>query len=344
MSGPSILIVADAGPNVGGGHVMRSLTLAQALAAEGAECRFAASPEAVAVLAAFAPDMPIVRVASAAPQHVTQAVAAERCDAVVFDHYGLAASDHAAMAKGRPALAIDDLADRPLGADLVLDSGPARRAQDYDGLVPETARLLLGPNYAPVRPQFAALREAALARRGGGPVGRILISLGLTDVGGITARLADRVRPKATAAGVDVVLGAEAPSLAALKRIARHDPRLALHVDSAEMALLAANADLAIGAAGSSAWERCVVGLPSLMVVLADNQRAAAQALAEAQAALVVDAAAADFEDLFDRALARLLRDADLRVQLAGTSAAVCDGLGAPRVAEAFLKLIAARR
>src|SRR5689334_20085093 len=113
MSGPSILIVADAGPTVGGGHVMRSLTLAQALAGEGADCRFAASPDAVALLAAFAPDTPILRVASSAPQHLTQAVAGERFDAVVFDHYGLSASDHAAMAKGRPALAIDDLADRP---------------------------------------------------------------------------------------------------------------------------------------------------------------------------------------------------------------------------------------
>lgn len=344
MSGPSILLVADAGAAVGGGHVMRSLTLAQALASEGADCRFAATPAALALLASFAPDMPIVRVASSTPQDLTQAVAGERFEAVVFDHYGLSASDHAAMAKGRPALAIDDLADRPLGADLVLDSGPARRAQDYDGLVPETARLLLGPHYAPVRPQFAALREAALARRDGGPVTRILVSLGLTDLGGITARLADRLRPKAGAAAIDVVLGAEAPSLAGLKRIARHDPRLALHVDSPQMAELTAQADLAIGAAGSSMWERCVLGLPSLMVVLADNQRGAARALADAEAALVVDAGAGDFDDQFDRSLARLLRDADLRVRLAATSAAVCDGLGAPRVAEAFLKLIAARR
>jgi UDP-2,4-diacetamido-2,4,6-trideoxy-beta-L-altropyranose hydrolase len=344
MSGPSILFVADAGPDVGGGHVMRSLTLSRALAAEGAECRFAAGPDALALLASFAPDTAIVRVASAAPQDLTQAVAGERFDAVVFDHYGLSASDHSAMAKGRPALAIDDLADRPLAADLVLDSGPARRAQDYDGLVPETARLLLGPHYAPVRPEFAALREAAMGRRDGGPVTRILLSLGLTDVGGITARLADRLRPKAGAAAIDIVLGAQAPSLAALQRIARHDARLALHIDSPAVAQLAAEADIAVGAAGSSAWERCVVGLPSLMVVLADNQRGAAQALAEAEAALVVDANAPDFEDQFDRLLARLLRDAELRAGLARASAAVCDGLGAPRVAEAFLKLIAARR
>jgi UDP-2,4-diacetamido-2,4,6-trideoxy-beta-L-altropyranose hydrolase len=343
MSGPSILFVADAGLEVGGGHVMRSLTLALALAAEGAQCRFVAGPAAAALLASFAPDMPKARVASSAAQDLTQAVAAERFDAVVFDHYGLSASDHQAMAKGRPALVIDDLADRPLAADLILDSGPARRSQDYDGLVPETARLLLGPHYAPVRPGFAALREAALARRGG-PVGRVLVSLGLTDVGAITARLVDRVRPKIGGAALDVVLGAEAPSLAGLKRIARHDPRLSLHVDSADMAQLAGQADLAVGAAGSSAWERCVMGLPSLMVVVADNQRAAAQALAEREAALVVDLRDPAFEDQFDRLFARLMRDGPLRARIGQASAEVCDGLGAPRVAEAFLKVIAARR
>jgi UDP-2,4-diacetamido-2,4,6-trideoxy-beta-L-altropyranose hydrolase len=248
------------------------------------------------------------------------------------------------MAKERPALAIDDLADRALSADLVLDSGPARRAQDYDGLVPETARLLLGPQYAPVRPAFAQLREAALARRGGEAVGRVLVSLGLTDVGGVTERVLERVRPKIGSAGLDVVLGADAPSLPALSRIARRDDRMVLHVDSPDMALLVANADIGVGAAGSSAWERCALGLPSLTVVLAENQRPAARALAEREAALVTDSAAPDFDAAFDRALMRLMTDPDLRRRLSEASAEVCDGLGAPRVAEALLKLIAARR
>ena len=344
MSGPSILFVPDAGPAVGGGHVMRSLTLAGALAAEGAACRFAAAPAAAALLDAFAPQAQRIPVASSAAQDLTQAVGGERFDAVVFDHYGLSASDHAAMAKGRPVLAIDDLADRPLAADLVLDSGPARRAQDYDGLVPETARLLLGPQYAPVRPEFAELRAGALGRRGGEGVGRVLVSLGLTDVGGVTERVLERLRPRVSAVGIDVVLGSQAPSLAGLTKIARRDERLALHVDSADMAWLTANADVGIGAAGSSAWERCALGLPSLMVVLADNQRQAAAALAEREAALVVDAAQPDFDAAFDRALMRLLTDPVLRRALSAASAEVCDGLGAPRAAEAFLKLIAARR
>lgn len=342
MSGPSILFVVDAGPEVGGGHVMRSLTLAGALEAEGASCRFVAPPEAAAILAAFAPEITRVDAASPSSDDLARAVSPETFDAIVFDHYGLSEVDHSAMAQGKPILVIDDLADRPLGADLVLDSGPARRAEDYNGLTSDSARLLLGPQYAPVRPEFAALRDTALAWRGE-PVSRVLVSLGLTDLDGITARVVERLRPKVSDVGIDIVLGAEAPSLASLTKIARRDTRIVLHVDSPHMARLTAEADIAIGAAGSSTWERCTLGLPTLMLVLAENQRAAAAPLAEREAALVVDADAANFEALFDRALMRLTTDAALRRQLAAASAELCDGQGAPRVAEVFLKLIAAR-
>ena len=342
MSGPQILFVVDAGAEVGGGHVIRSLTLAGALEAKGASCIFLAPPAVGAILDAFAPGAPRIEVASADPADLAAAVGSKIFAAVVFDHYGLSAGDHRAMAGDTPALVVDDLADRPLGADIVVDSGPARRAQDYDLLIPETARLLLGPAYAAVRPEFAALRDTALAWRGE-PVGRVMVSLGLTDVGGVTGRVVERLRPRLTGEGIDVVMGAEAPSLPGITRLARRDTRLAIHIDTPHMARLTAEADVAIGACGSSAWERCTLGLPSVMVVLADNQRPAARALAELGGALVVDIEDPKFDDLLDRALMRLLTDAALRRDLAQKSAAVCDGLGAPRVAEAFLQLIASR-
>src|SRR5437879_4866603 len=113
MSSPSILFVVDAGPAVGGGHVMRSLTLAGALEAQGAPCRFVSPPQAQAILAAFAPEVQQVPAASTSPGDLVAAVQAERFDAIVFDHYGLSGDDQRAMAQGKPALAIDDLADRP---------------------------------------------------------------------------------------------------------------------------------------------------------------------------------------------------------------------------------------
>ena len=342
MNGPRVLFVVDAGATVGGGHAMRSLTLAGAMQGQGAICEFVSPPAVEAILGAFAPQIERTDAISSSAQDLASAVANARFDAVVFDHYGLCEADHRLIGRSKPTLVIDDLADRPLGADLVLDSSPARRAEDYDGLVAEGARLLLGPQYAPVRPEFAALRQKALAWRDE-PVRRILVSLGLTDVDAITARVVERLRPRVTETGIDVVLGSDTPSMASLTKIARRDTRIILHVDSPHMARLTAEADIAIGAAGSSTWERCTLGLPTLMLVLAANQRAAARTLADRAAALVLDPSAPDFENQFDRALMRMTSDAALRRQLAASSAELCDGQGAPRVAEAFLKLVAAR-
>lgn len=339
MTVPRILFVCDAGPEVGGGHVMRSLTLAAALAARGAACVFLAPPAVGRVLEAFAPQAGRAPAASTAAADLVEAAARLAADAVVFDHYGLGAEAHRAIARGRPALAIDDLADRPLAADLVLDSGPARLVRDYDGLLPAGARVLAGPAFAPVRDAFVALRAEALARRGGA-VARVLVSMGLTDVGAITARVVERLLPLLGQARLDVVAGAGAPSLPALQALAADDPRLVLHVDAQDMARLTLEADVAVGAAGSTTWERCVLALPSLLVVLADNQREAALAMARADAALVVEANAPDFAERLAEGVGRLLSDAGLRAGLAARSTGVCDGLGAGRVAEAFLALI----
>ncbi|CAN5463522.1 UDP-2,4-diacetamido-2,4,6-trideoxy-beta-L-altropyranose hydrolase [soil metagenome] len=359
---PRVLFVVDAGPSVGGGHVMRSLTLARALENEGARCVFLAPPAVTGLLEAFGPDMARIAVDEATTAELAEVAArqAQAFDAMVIDHYGLLDADHAlisqiegALRPGegrderktyRPTLVIDDLANRPLAADLMLDSGPARRAEDYDGLLPPRAELLLGPHYAPVRPAFAALRKAALARRSQAlPVRRILVSLGLTDVGAITGRVVELMLPMTGAATLDVVLGAGAASLPRLRDLAQAEPRLVLHVDSQHMPRLTLDADLAVGASGSSSWERCVLALPTLSLILADNQRQAAEALAEADAILALDVAAPGFERAFKTELRRLIDEPLLRDQLSTASAAVCDGRGAARVAERFVALIATR-
>ncbi len=284
----------------------------------------------------FAPEMAQVPAATAEPRDLAKAVEAASFDAIVFDHYGLTEREHRAMSQGWPVLVIDDLADRPLGADLLVDAGPARRVGDYDGLLPDEARLLLGPGYAPVRPGIRrpARGRARLARRTGRPPAGVAgPDRPRRDhrPGGRAPAAADRRDRPSTSCSAP-----RAPSLPGLTKVARRDARLTLHVDTPHMARLTAEADIAVGAAGSSTWERCTLGLPSVLVILADNQRPAAQALAERGAALVVDAAAPDFEAALDRVLRRLLTDADLRRDLAARSAEICDGQGAPRVAEAL--------
>lgn len=339
---PRVLFIADAGPEAGGGHLMRSLTLAEALSVRGAACAFLATPQAAGMLATFAPAMSRIDTPGTDRASLAAALAGQGFDALVFDHYRLARPDHEALAGGRACLVIDDLANRPLGADIVLDAGPSRRPLDYTLLTDGDTRLLLGPEFAPVRSRFAALRGSSLSRRDG-PVRRVLVTMGLSDVGGVTGRVVDRLRPRLGDVAIDVVLASQAPSLRALSRMAVHDRRLQLHVDATDMATLLHEADFVISAAGSTVWEICTLGLPSAIVIVAENQRAAAQALGERGAALVIDAGDPAFEGALDRAIMRLVTDATQRAHLSQAAASVCDGQGAGRTAEALLQVIAAR-
>jgi len=329
---PRVLFFADAGPNVGGGHVMRCLTLAQALVARGAVCGFVATPSAAEVLDAFA-DEGIERVAE---EDVAAAARNWPASVVVVDHYGFDRTEETRLrAVGPLLIAMDDLR-RAHDCDLVLDSNLGRTAADYPGI--ET---LAGPDFALVRPAFAQRRAGALARRAQDAApSRLMISLGLTDVAAITARVVAAVLPVCAGLAVDVVLGAGAASLARLQALAAADARLSLHVNTQAMPDLTAAADLAIGAGGSSVWERCCLGLPAITVVLADNQRPNAAALETAGAALALEAGAEDFEDRLRSALRRLAEDAPLRQAMSAAAAALCDGGGAERVADRLLARI----
>ena len=318
MTSPRILFVCDAGPGVGGGHVMRCLTLAGALRLRGAACAFVRTPEAADILARYAPDMSMVDGESQA-------------DLVVLDSYRMAPATEAVWrGLAKQLVVIDDLG-RPHDADLVLDPSFGREARDYAAPV-----VLAGPGYALVRPEFAAARTVALGRRTE-PVRRCLVSLGLTDVGGITGRVA--VALAASGLALDVVVGAGAPSLPALEALAA-DGRVTLHVDTEDMAGLITRADLAVGAGGSSVWERSCLGLPAVTLILADNQRDGAMNLDEAGVTLALDARWPGLEARLVEAVGRLIGGDGLRARLSAASAALCDGQGADRAVVEMLRLL----
>jgi UDP-2,4-diacetamido-2,4,6-trideoxy-beta-L-altropyranose hydrolase len=344
MAATRILVFPDSGPRIGGGHVMRCLTLARALSAHGAACAFAATPQVQAILQAFgAPDIEVLPVCGEpVGAAATAANWAQSWDAdwVLLDHYFITPEQEAALRAGRRLAVLDDLPGRSRTADLLVDSAYGRDAEAYRPLLPKGAVILTGPAYAPVRPEFAVRRSAALARRReGGHLRHVLIALGLTDVDGVTARVVGALRPMLGDLILDVVVGSGAGSLAGLCAAAKTDPHLRLHVDSHAMAELMATADIAIGAGGSSTWERATLGLPAATVILAENQRPMAQALKAAGLTLTADIADPNFEDDLIAALHRLIADAALRRSMSEAAAAACDGLGADRAAKALLAL-----
>ncbi len=235
-------------------------------------------------------------------------------------------------------LAIDDLADRPHDCDLLLDQNLGRAPEDYGGLVPEATRLLIGPQYALLRPEFARARPAALARRAeGGPVRRILVSMGLTDAANATATAIEALAglPEIASGEIEVraVLGHAAPHLSTIEAKAagmvQSGARVSVLVEPPDMAAEMAAADLCVGAGGSSSWERCCLGLPTIVVVVAENQRSGAEALAAAGAALSCPDATSGALSL---EASGMIRDRASRSRLGDAAARLTDGGGARRV------------
>ena len=181
----------------------------------------------------------------------------------------------------------------------------------------------------------------ALARRQPGThVRRILVTLGLTDLGGITARVVRAALAAGTGAMLDVVIDERAPSLPYLRSV--ESSSVTLHLDPNNMCQLMTEADLAIGAAGTTSWERCCVGLPTILLVLADNQRFAARSLARAGAVKLLENTS-DLELHLTAALHELSQSEALRLSLVRASAQVTDGLGAKRLAERVTREINSR-
>jgi RimJ/RimL family protein N-acetyltransferase len=156
--------------------------------------------------------------------------------------------------------------------------------------------------------------------------------MGTTDIGGSTARIVDRVLAAAPGCAIDVVLGPEAESLQHVRELAERNHAIAVQVDSRDMARLMREADLAIGAAGSTSWERCCLGLPTIALVLAENQRPSANALSNSGAALIVDDAGK-----IGPALQQLLAHPDRLAQMSAAGFAIADGAGTARTVVSML-------
>jgi len=349
----------DASADIGTGHVMRCLTLARALTARGHDCRFVCRDLPGHMADRIAAEFPVSLLpppppgASLAedPAHAawagvpapqdaaeTRALVAD-ADVLVVDHYAFDARwQIAARPFGTRLVAIDDLADRAHACDLLVDPNFGRFPRDYDALMPEGAERLMGTTYALLRPEFAAARDATLARRGG-PLREILIAMGGVDrddtTGAVLRALARIDRPAGL--GVTVVMGANAPHLGAVTALAATLPFPCQVLSGvSDMASLMTRADLAIGAAGGTAWERCALGLPTLMLVLADNQIDGTAALDRIGAGISLGRADdAGMPDRLATALTHLADPEGLAV-MSARAAAICDGKGAERVVTAI--------
>lgn len=358
----------DAAPAMGVGHLMRCVALADALRERGDETLFLLSP-------ASAPRAPLAEQrghpvlildlteAPSAPAEpddppmahwlpwgwrrdlaATSSAFGDAVNWLVVDHYGIDARWHreAKQQRGRYApriLAIDDMADRPLAADVLLDHNASADAALYAPRLAAPARLLLGPRYALIRKEVEALRKP-LAER---PIRRILVTFGGAAAGSIYRAVAEALASLPQRPLTLEIIGVAEPT-----------DRVAIEASSGggliirafgmvdDLPARMAAADLCIGAAGVSALERALIGAPSLTYVTADNQRLAIAALARAGVTIDMgDIGAFSREALVDRVRA-LTYMPDAARDMAAKGQELVPGGGPQRVAEAMHDILEA--
>lgn len=230
-------------------------------------------------------------------------------------------------------MVIDDLADRAHDCDLLLDQNLGRLVADYAMLVNKDCFLVLGPEYALLRPEFAALRGYSLKRRQPFSLGRIMVSMGGIDRRNVASRILSGLKRSRlpTDCHITVVVGVSSCHLETLRQEAAElGWSCDIEVDVANIAHLMAESDIAIGAAGGTSWERCCLGLPTVAVVLADNQRQSAMALRAHGAAYLLpeeDGLAHNIPTAID-----VLSAPERLSSMSECAANICDGRGLERV------------
>jgi UDP-2,4-diacetamido-2,4,6-trideoxy-beta-L-altropyranose hydrolase len=295
----------DASCTMGTGHLMRCLTLAGGLRRMAFESVFMCRLHDGNLCDLIEKDgfrvmrLPTTETAAASSEHSLHAAwlgcsweeDAQQCRTVinelthkpellVVDHYALDQRWELAL---RPwverILVIDDLADRPHDCDVLLDQN-LHDAPDscYAGLVNASTRVLIGPRYALLRPEFSALKPRV--RQSG--LQRMLVFFGGIDPSGQLMKVVSALHVLGTEALPTVlVLGSHRPNAGQVRIAAEGMPNVSIVDTTNRMAELMFEADLGVGTCGGAAWERCAVGLPALVVVGAENQRNDARLLHE---------------------------------------------------------------
>src|SRR3990167_6038492 len=248
-------------------------------------------------------------------------------DCLIVDHYDL---DRAWEERLRPyakqIVVLDDLANRQHECDGLLDPTLGRQRSAYQALVPAHARLLLGPEYALLAQSFSQKRLEALRRRHRDSVETVLVSMGGTDSQNVTAFVVDVLQQAHFNVDVRVMMPAHAPH-----RVSE-SARIQLEYGVEELADKMIHADLAIGAGGTTSWERCCMGLPTLLVVTADNQLAVAQELYRAGAIQLLGKAGALNTAAFIEIMRDMLHHPDRLRLMSAAAASICDGYGVNRM------------
>jgi UDP-2,4-diacetamido-2,4,6-trideoxy-beta-L-altropyranose hydrolase len=312
----------DSSVQIGIGHVMRCLALAQALSQRGAQCSFACRSHpghSIGMIRdhGFEVHELALGLRKAASDNATELTmyqgwlgttwqedacqlasvsSAAPWDLLVVDHYAL---DHHWESAVRPLchrlMVIDDLANRLHHCDFLLDQNPGRQAYDYHDLVPSSALLWIGPGFFLLRSEFSKFQAPALKRPHKARFTNLLITYGGIDKDGYTLKALQTVQQNplsfACINNVKIVLGEHCPWKQQVHDLAQQIPlSVQILINCNFMAQLMSESDIAFGAGGVAALERAYMHLPSLATAVAANQVPGLSRLYQLGATYLLDA------------------------------------------------------
>ena len=334
-----IVFRVDASLKMGTGHVMRCLTIANEFKLQSHEIFFICRelPGNLIPLIKFpvlvlpnneafqADDLYLNWLGASQEQDFehTIKVIPKNIDLLIVDNYALDEIWHKKLRRyTKKLMVIDDLADRKFDCDVLLNQNLGIHKLEYDHKVKKECELLLGCDYALLRPEFQLLRAKALAKRKKTKeIKNILISLGGVDFSNKTYNILQDIQDYFN---VIVILGGHSQHNKMIINYAKNKKNVNVMIDTDNMARLMFNADLAIGAGGSTSWERCCLGLPTLLYVLAENQRKIAESLETLGAVKIVDN--------LNENLQNLLNNFSLWQAMSEKAQIICDGAGVKRI------------
>lgn len=356
----NVVFRVDASRQIGTGHVMRCLALAEGLQERGVNVSFICAElegnligylrEASYTVHSLPRPAPVSGAASSgkaspyedwlgAPWQTdaeqTRAILANeerRADYMVVDHYALGSGWEETVAPlVHGILAIDDLANRKHACDILLDQNlPGDGDIRYRDLVSDDTVTLLGPRYALLRPEFAEARRASSIRENG--VQRLLIMFGGFDESGETLKALRGLSDASTGIKCDIIISAHNRHKKAIERAASEPGNISLHIQPFDVAGIMSRADFSLGAGGVTLWERCAVRLPSASTIVAENQRAQVQAAAENGLTLLAGEANHTDETGYRELVNVVRRNPELLTRMSAACGNAVDGRGIGRV------------
>lgn len=356
----------DASLKIGTGHVMRCLALADEMAKQGARCTFICRPHQGNLISLVQDHghkvIPLPNILDETAcfggasiytswlgidwrvdaDDTLRALNGVLLDWLVVDHYALDQNwEKVLRIKCNRLMVIDDLADRPHMCDVLLDQNLGRSVSDYKHLVADSTLILAGPENALMRPEFAKSRMKSLSRRGRNDVNNLLITMGGVDKENhcevvLNSLKLSKLKKQSK---IVVVLGSTSPWVERVKSKCEELPwEVELIVGASNMADLMTNADLCIGSAGSTSWERCALGLPSILICTAENQKFVINALNESGAAIICGDNLNITKGLV---IESLIHEAELNlVKMASSAAEITDGMGCSRVSNILMAMV----